>query len=514
MAGLTTRFDYRHNCELLVGKYDFISVIITLDDEGCFKACAVRSFEDSREGLLYSEPCRGAMDAIQSLFNKSCTAVNEYITTNNGFSYPPEPKLFKDLLTDDDDTLSTVSGDSVSTTVTLSYWGSEDDEAARKPTSSAEPVNGQGNNIGKRRSKPSYKPSYKPSKPVTGLGSWSPRVGSPESIVSDDDQRRPPSRTRFANSTFTLSSPAATAYPTGWTTPPRPPQTPVVRLPLSKPQSHQLGPQYHAHPPPPPPPPIPAQPFSAHHAPTVAGMGSSSPTSSESTGMKPNNATTIPTTSLHYKASAPNLGSAASSHNHNQHNHQHHQLHRHAASLAPMTSPQHQPQNQHQHISPGNGHNQNAYRLYDVRLNIRWLGHGEQRVLEKTRASKGALQELAIAYVRAHASGFGKNSSTNSSSSQQQQQGHGNSNNNNNNSGNSNNNTGEPGWMLCARVRSACFEPGEEYDMSTYRGDDLTKLFSALGGSSASFPRFEIDVEDFLASSPPRVVQGHQQQQH
>lgn len=149
--------------------------------------------------------------------------------------------------------------------------------------------------------------------------------------------------------------------------------------------------------------------------------------------------------------------------------------------------------------------------LYDVRLTIRWVGHGAepQRVLERVRPSVAALQEAALAYVRTHVSSF------NTTSEQQQQQlpmGI----------------SGGSGkkmvmWNLYAVLRQAVFggsaADGGAYDMTTYRGDDLTRLFAVMsnGNGAAAIPTFDVDVVDTArptaAGSGVAPQQQQQQQQ-
>lgn len=450
-----------------MAKYDIVTVIVTRDALGDFKAYAIRSNEDSREAFLSSEPCNTAPRAIESLHTKSCEATQNYITTN-GFSFPPDLKKSKldededkdnkdEDENDDDDVASVVSGRSASSTVALSYWGSSDDEATMTPASSANPHAGhhyhetrgneKGNNISKRRSKP-------PAMPGRRAGEYNLRFPDDD---SDDEQHQPqqlPPRVRLV-SPMRPSSATNVSYrppppPPGWTGPPMPPP-PMRGLPIPSLQS-QPGPHYYQQQPSPPGQPIPAPippatagmamppppPAVSHNIPT--GPPAPPPVRTNSIGTTSSTTTTTPP-SLHYKASAPNLGTAN-------------------AAAAP---PQHPP------------------RLYDVRLTIRWLGHGEQRILESSRASVHALRELAVSYVRTHAGAFDK--------------------------GGSNGGNGGPGWGLRACVHRAFFGPGEAYDMTAYRGDDLTKLFNVL--SAGGIPRFEVEVES-MAPPPQQHLHQHQ----
>ncbi|OTA82615.1 hypothetical protein M434DRAFT_190487 [Hypoxylon sp. CO27-5] len=469
MALIPVKFDYKSqiidNCEFFVAKYDLVSVITTKDAIGDYKAYAIRSNDDTRDVLLSSDPCNAAWKAVESLHTKSCEAAHQYITTN-GFSYPPDLKKSrldeddeKDEENDDDDedAASVVSGRSASSTVALSYWGSSDDEAAMTPASPADPHAGcrgtsrnekSNNNISKRRSKP---PAG--ARQARDFNSRFP-VDGPDD--SDDDEGRQhqqlPVRVRLV-SPMRSSPVAGMSYrppppPPNWTGPQMPPP-PMRGIPVSAPPQSQPGPHHYPQPPPgqPMPTPLPPPmsiPPSAHTIPATATTGPVAP------GI-PTRASTIP--SLHYKASAPNLN----------------------ANLQP--SPPHPNPN---HPAP---------RLYDVRLTIRWLGHGEQRILESSRASIRALQEMAVGYVRTHASAFDKGNGVAAATTTTT--------------------TTDIRWGLRACVRRAFFGPGEAYDMSTYRGDDLTKLFNVL--SAGNIPRFEVEVDTVVPQQQHQLQHQNQQ---
>ncbi|KAI0840568.1 hypothetical protein F5Y06DRAFT_243320 [Hypoxylon sp. FL0890] len=454
MALIPVRFDSRSqiidNCEFFVAKYDIVSVITTKDAVGDFKAYAIRSNEDSRDVLLSSEPCNEAWRAIESLHTKSCEAAHQYITTN-GFSYPPDLKRTKLVDEDekneesddeDEDAASVVSGHSASSTVALSYWGSSDDEAAMTPASSANPHAGcretsrneKGINISKRRSKP---PSG--GKQTREFGSRFPIDGPDDS--DDEHQPQQVPRVRVISPPIRSSPVANNSYrppppPPNWTGPPVPPP-PMRGVPISAPQS-QPGPHYCAQS-------SPGQPMPAPLPPTIPVIHAVPASATTSPPAPVGPIRTNAPSSLHYKASAPNL-----------------------------TSNHHTP---HLPASPPHPNHAQAQRLYDVRLTIRWLGHGEQRILETSCASIRALQEKAVAYVRTHAAAFDKSAAA----------------------------TFDVRWGLRACVRRAFFGPGEAYDMSAYRGDDLTKLFNVL--SAGNIPRFEVEVDTVA----PQHLPQHQQ---
>ncbi|KAI1646384.1 uncharacterized protein F4817DRAFT_146553 [Daldinia loculata] len=108
-------------------------------------------------------------------------------------------------------------------------------------------------------------------------------------------------------------------------------------------------------------------------------------------------------------------------------------------------------------------------RVYDIALTIRWLGHGEARVLASCKASVQALKNTAITYVTRHAGAFDKDGAPP--------------------------NRNNPKWMGCARLRRASIRNvnDEEYDlnMELYQDDDLTRFCGGRG-----IPRFEVEVED------------------
>ncbi|KAI2466590.1 hypothetical protein F4781DRAFT_349777 [Annulohypoxylon bovei var. microspora] len=524
-----TRFDYRSqiidNCEFFVSKYDVVQVIAVKDALGAFKAYAVRSNENSREALLSSDPCDTVMSAIESLHTKSCEAAHNYITTN-GFSYPPDLKKTKLDSSDDDDddkdeeedededdadVASIVSGHSASSTVALSYWGSSDDEAAAMtPSSSADPhaSHEKGHNHGHKHfhNNVDYASKRRPKIPHAPREPPSPRFGPDD---SDDDLRPPhnplPPRVRLvrtspvtsasagngngSNGSVTCNSPgnsngistgtgvgnsngngsgsvntSSTSYrppppPPNWASPvipPPPMRGPPIPSHMSPPQAapHYYSPAgSHGQPVPAPPLRPPAVALPAHaHAYMPPGLARPA--------------------SLHYKASAPNLHSGSGLGSQSQ------------SQNVGLPNP-------NAAVNVGGVVHHPGSRLYDVRLTIRWPGRGEAKILESARPSVRALQEMAVAYARSHASAFDRPNATPDA--------------------NANRNGGSPspdmysgggGWALRACVRRAFFGPGEAYDMSAYRGDDLSKLFAVLG--AAGIPRFEVEVE----AVAPGLVQG------
>ncbi|KAK9779470.1 hypothetical protein SCAR479_03536 [Seiridium cardinale] len=118
-----------------------------------------------------------------------------------------------------------------------------------------------------------------------------------------------------------------------------------------------------------------------------------------------------------------------------------------------------------------------AVRLFDVRITIKWLHHSEQRIFESSRASIRALQDTALSYVRRHMDAFENVTPLDHSPNKL--------------------------WTLRATVKQAFFGT-EAYDMSGYRGDDLTKLFSVVGKND--IPRFEIEVDYVRPGGMPPII--------
>ncbi|KAH6654610.1 hypothetical protein BKA67DRAFT_658895 [Truncatella angustata] len=116
-------------------------------------------------------------------------------------------------------------------------------------------------------------------------------------------------------------------------------------------------------------------------------------------------------------------------------------------------------------------------RLFDTRITINWLHHSEQRIFESCRASIRALQDTTVAYVRGHMDAFDNVTPLDHSPTKI--------------------------WTLRANIKRAFFG-SEAYDMSGYRGDDLTKLFNVLGKND--IPRFEIEVDYVRPPSPGHAM--------
>lgn len=105
-------------------------------------------------------------------------------------------------------------------------------------------------------------------------------------------------------------------------------------------------------------------------------------------------------------------------------------------------------------------------RLHDVRITLIWIHHGEKRIFESVRPSIRALQDTTLAYIRSHMNNFDNVTPLDHSPNKV--------------------------WTLRAQVKQAFFG-SEACDMSSYRGDDLTKLFNVMGKND--IPRFEMEVD-------------------
>ncbi|KAL1875909.1 hypothetical protein VTK73DRAFT_9764 [Phialemonium thermophilum] len=112
---------------------------------------------------------------------------------------------------------------------------------------------------------------------------------------------------------------------------------------------------------------------------------------------------------------------------------------------------------------------------YDVILHIKWLGHGEQRVIDQALPSIRAIQVTALEYVRRNPYAFHSVSFTETS----------------------------PGAMMSLRatVRRATVNGDVTYELSpAFGGDDLRKLVNFTSANCT--PRFEVDIERTKAMGP------------
>ncbi|CAJ2506171.1 Uu.00g003010.m01.CDS01 [Anthostomella pinea] len=466
-------FDYRtqviDNCEFFVGRDDIVTVVTVKEPTGDFKAYAIRCNDVARDALVSSDSFDTVQKAIESLHMKSAEAVHQYITTN-GFSMPPDLKGAKlDSDADDDAASLASSGQTASSTAALSEWDSSDEEAMIAEGFAT--FNGG-------RPRPSARKNRKP----TAHGKKPRDLGDLEN-ESDEEQWMQPMRLRHGSPVRSASSanhppPGPPAWPGG----PPPPRAPVMSM---HPQHAHM--QHH-------PPPIQFAGVShpGHHYPQGGPAVSPLSHPSLNTNMLPLHppgtlrfnvpqSTSPPTAGrgpVHCRsmASLPNPAAAAP-----------------AAAPSPPAPGPHANNTQHKSIATyAFPHPLDSTRVYDVRLTIRWGHHGEQRIIESCRASVRALQDAALAYVAAHPDSFDQQPPPNPNPNPNNQQ-----------------HVTARFWneigavadrgaaCLRASVRRAFFGGPDDkegsYDMSAYRGDDLTKLFNVLG--AGSIPRFEIEVE-------------------
>ncbi|RYP07303.1 hypothetical protein DL764_002618 [Monosporascus ibericus] len=426
-------------------------------------------------------------NAFESLFTKSCEAVHHYLDTN-GFSNPPDIKKTK--FDSDDDTASAVSGQSESSAAALSESDSSEDELAKPAALSPDKENhaGHGDGLSKLPSCRNF--TIKSRKSAISADPRLPSVRDHrcsskrdlEEDESDDEidaiyQHHLPPRYPPGHPGRAVDGPINRASPPGCRAPPPPPgwqgpppvHTSMRGVPLMMPPPPSAVTRI----------PMPPPPAVNHSQQQLYFLHSQ-----------------------RMPMAGPTHGST--------HNHAH-QLHR------PSGAPPQHPSSLHPSILSGPIHSHSSspssggddahasIGLFDVRLTILWLGRGEQRVLEHVRPSIGALKEATLAYVRTHASAFEPHHHQPSSSSPSPP--------GVDVSGGATAATGggkasaSSTIHLRAVVRQALFGH-ESYDMTTYRGDDLTKLFAVM--SNGSIPSFEIAVDSPVrpASSSTAAAAG------
>ncbi|KAI8959774.1 hypothetical protein F5Y11DRAFT_289836 [Daldinia sp. FL1419] len=424
MAPSAVVFDYRgqiiDNCEFFMAKHDVVSVVTVKDVLGDYKAYAIRSNQNSRDALLSSEPRATPISALESLHVKSCEAVQQFITTN-GFSFPPDLKKtkFGDSDDSDDDEDRDEDEDANDDDDVASIFSSliSDRPALSSPTIS--PFKPSLNNekmtsatstlpISHSR-EPRDERSNNISKPRTNPPP--PGRQSPEAFIFPNI--RPPYTLSQAEELVMelMNGPLSNNFPRGSGPPPPPPPPPPAYNPAPKPQPQPAMPSW---------------------SPAARGMP-------------------IPPTTY----SPPALRGLSRGHYAPPQQHHHH-------PVPPLNILAGMPPNR-PHPNP---------RTYDVALTIRWLNHGETRLLTSTKASVAALKGIAVTYVTRHASAFDKEG------------GGGNAPNRNN-----------PKWVGNVRLRRvvqrAEHDEEHEWNLEMYKEDDLTRFFAGRG-----IPRFDVEVED------------------
>ncbi|RYP17518.1 hypothetical protein DL765_004482 [Monosporascus sp. GIB2] len=454
------------NCVFLSAKEDYISVVTQRNPRGEYKAYVLRSNDDLREPLISSDFVETAEKALQSLFTKSSEAVHHYLATN-GFSRPPDVKKTK--FDSDDDSASAVSGKSESSTATFSECDSSDDELAKDAASFPDKENyaGQGDGLSKLSSRRNFTTKSRKSAISAGPGLPSARdhrCSSKRDLTEDESDeeidavhqhhlppRYPPGHPgRAVNCPISRASPPgcrAPPPPPGWQGPP-PAHTSVRGGPLMMPPPPSVAARV----------PMPLPPAANHSLQQQHFLyGQRAPMAGPPHGLSPHHAH-----QLHRPSGAPP---------------------QHPSSLHPsiLSGPTH---------SPSSGDDARAsIGLFDVRLTILWLGRGEQRVLKQVRPSISALKDAALTYVRTHVSAFEPHHHQSSSSSSPPSVGVGGE----GAAAAGGGKASAPSTIhLRAVVRQALFDR-EFYDMTTYHGDDITKLFAVM--CNGSIPSFEIAVD-------------------
>jgi hypothetical protein len=211
--------------------------VVTIKEDGKWKAIALRSYKDLREEFISSKQSESVQKALESLHLKSAEAVSGYIKTN-GFSLPPEVTAESD--SDDDDNRSIVSGHS-----TVSGYDSvvdtSDDDELRTPASSSAPriihVRAKGPRGVCKRSKARKSRRYKETYDEIDEEYMPPTVRPPPPAFPPRQPQPQPGPPAW---------PAAAGPPRGGIPPPPPPS-----IPLSHRNSAAVLPMQ---PPPPPPP--------------------------------------------------------------------------------------------------------------------------------------------------------------------------------------------------------------------------------------------------------------------
>ncbi|KAI0512650.1 hypothetical protein F5B22DRAFT_637688 [Xylaria bambusicola] len=428
------------NCKFLINKGDNIEVVTSKDPSGkLFKALAVQCGEESRELLLESEHCENAQKAVESLHTKSCEAVHNY-TAINGFARPRDLKTtFLEPSLNDNDAASIISGRSDSSTAAISEWGSSGDEAMMLKHAS------RTNRASKDRQRPSGRPgSYIAT--TTGahelLGETRSR-GSLREVTFDPA----PPRGRAVRPARSCSPPLV--FRQG--PPPPPPGNPGTNGPSVPPPSMRNVPM-----------PIPSHPY-----PSGMAVGPPHP------GRPQNNMNPPMPPAQHfqclrvpgYPADGPSF----------------------PTPLAPIrpTKPAGPSASNNYHGGNGNGHSNHLsrplsvfhpqVRTHAVRITVHWLRHGQHRIIAQCQPTRESLQSAAVTDVRLNPDAF--TSDGNSSSSH-----------------NANNRDIRGITALRAHVRQAVFA-GEPYDMRTFHGQDLARLFHVMAADD-NMPSFEVVVEE------------------
>ncbi|KAI1116979.1 hypothetical protein F5Y14DRAFT_448362 [Nemania sp. NC0429] len=467
------------NCEFLISKDDIVQVITSKDPaDKFFRAYAVRcSSGDAHDVMLESEPCEDAQKAVQSLHTKSCEAIHRHITTN-GFSgrRSLKPVFLEPDFEDEDDAASIISGHSDSSTAAFSEWGSSGDETmTQKHASDAtaetskERQRNAGRQGGSSRVSTATAAAHEPARASRSLraaprdfsdyANPAPpraRVARPgrshsPSLAARQAPPPPPGHPGHHHGSdgptpMPHMPPALRGMGMGMAMPP-PPRTFPSNMTLGPPTSR---PQNVANlPPMPSGPPFPCfrvpgipldapPPFPLSHA-------NSRPPKPPSPNANTNANANDGNRDRDRDGNGNGSGGSGSSSN----------------PPRPTTFPVVHP----------------TMRFYPVRITVRWLRHGQHRIIAQCHPTREALQSAAVADVQMNPGAFTSESNSNSNSKLRAA---------------SPNGRDRPN--LRAQVRQAVFA-GEAYDMRTFQGQDLSRLFNVMAADD-SMPSFEVVVED------------------
>ncbi|KAK7751586.1 hypothetical protein SLS62_006411 [Diatrype stigma] len=547
------------NCEFISNKDDYISVVTERTPGGDYKAFVLRSNDDCREPLISSDPAETLHKAFDSLLVKSCEAVYHYRGTNGFSNPPDIKKANFDADDDSASAMSGGSesstatyseGDSSEEDELITPATSLPDKENPAATTAAVAAAARHGD----KDLPRFPSSYRNTLPkksrksvlsemaataIAEIRQLPPTPRDHRSLKrdldidyddeSDEDaqhqhqhqhqnqnqnqqhhynhlQLRYASQGRAMGSSGSGSS-RAPPPPPGWSGPPAPPSS--IR---GGPQMMMVPPQL--------------QPPPQNSGPTPAAVRVPIPPPPPAVVTHLQQKQQQPSSGTQRMPGPPPPPVAPGGHvqqQQHQHQHQYQKQQHHPGGPAPpppapissglLSSP---PCYQHYHHN--NGHRNEAggsvavttasNSLYDVRLTIRWIGTTAaaepQRILASVRPSIMALQDTALRYFHMHMAQATLNCSSGiTMPSEKQQQHHrqqhlpahmtiGPPGGNGNGS-----NKKIPLWNLHAIVRQALFGPDADgaYDMTTYRGDDLTKLFAVMSNGS-SIPSFDIDIVD------------------
>jgi hypothetical protein len=532
-----------------MSKDDIVQVITAKNpNEKFFKSYAVRCSEDGREVVLESEPCENAQSAVASLHTRSCEAVHNYITAN-GFANPRDAKTalleaLDDLEGDDDgETASIISGRSGSSTAAFSEWNDSGDEAGTGKTAkggekrrsatrfsmntaimtNASTAGNAGSCI-HERSTPTF-PAY------AGPGTSRSRAAAASENRWNDSMLPACSRSPFGAYRQGLPPPTA---------PPLPGQLPV--LPGGLP-----GPSGPPPPPPPPPgargmhhaPPMPPHPFAGTNPqrpqsmiqvhqqqpqqsqkqpqqppfmylrgppplglqmPRATGEGVFKPVGPPSTTVNVNgngNSSSVDSKGNTSSGGNSKINNGTNANTSRNHSHSNNANGNGNPPPRPLSFYAHPHPHPYPHPHP---HPLSQQRTHAVRITVNWHRHGQHRIVAQCYPTRESLESAALTDVRLNPRAFQQSDNSNNDNTSNNNNNNGNNNNTNTNNKNGNGNSNRtsetrPVAEYRVQVRQAVFG-GEAYDLRTFIGQDLTRLFHYMAADD--LPSFEVVVEDVV----------------